>query len=140
MTTMSSRKPPSYYFAPQLLGAEGRRVSCSVCKNTWFQRLDRLSELNVEKQTLEDYPAEKIASFQTTGNRPSYGNSGGGRNQHRVGSNYTAFVGNLTFSTTKEDVSKAVRPVLCLQSFISPPPLSPRFSSFPSPFVFSPNL
>lgn len=37
----------------------GRRVSCSVCGNTWFQRPDRLLTYDKESQEMTDYPVEK---------------------------------------------------------------------------------
>eukprot|EP00188_Purpureofilum_apyrenoidigerum_P000594 Plantae.Rhodophyta-Purpureofilum_apyrenoidigerum.ctg12689.p1 GENE.Plantae.Rhodophyta-Purpureofilum_apyrenoidigerum.ctg12689~~Plantae.Rhodophyta-Purpureofilum_apyrenoidigerum.ctg12689.p1 ORF type:complete len:249 (-),score=38.72 Plantae.Rhodophyta-Purpureofilum_apyrenoidigerum.ctg12689:411-1157(-) len=93
-----SRCHAIYELRPKVLGSEGRKVQCCVCKNQWFQHRDKLNELNKEKQVLEDYPKEKMESFQR--------DSHGGSNRRERGQVFTAFIGNLGFHTTRDTLAE----------------------------------
>jgi len=84
----------------KVLGLDGSKVQCSVCKNQWYQRRDKLMELDPAVDELEDFPESERERFKRSS--PSRGGyNGGGRPS---GQFYTAFVGNLSFNTTREEV------------------------------------
>uniref|UniRef100_A0A7S3EQA3 RRM domain-containing protein n=1 Tax=Rhodosorus marinus TaxID=101924 RepID=A0A7S3EQA3_9RHOD len=89
----------------KVLGLDGSKVQCSVCKNQWYQRRDKLMELDPAVDELEDFPESERERFKRSS--PSRGGyNGGGRPS---GQFYTAFVGNLSFNTTREELYDLVK-------------------------------
>lgn len=122
-----------YEINPEVLG-RGRKVSCAVCSNVWFQKPDRLNILDKSKAKYIDYPIsqkdELIANAEKErvtrsrgGDRKDYRSSddrrGGDRNREkdprghrtpgRSRSQYSVFIGNLSYEVTEDDV-KSVLP------------------------------
>uniref|UniRef100_A0A7S3AAQ8 RRM domain-containing protein n=1 Tax=Rhodosorus marinus TaxID=101924 RepID=A0A7S3AAQ8_9RHOD len=94
-----------YELRPKVLGLDGSKVQCSVCKNQWYQRRDKLMELDPAVDELEDFPESERERFKRSS--PSRGGyNGGGRPS---GQFYTAFVGNLSFNTTREELYDLVK-------------------------------
>lgn len=103
-----------YEVDPDEIGENGRRVKCSVCDNTWFQRLDRLRIVPEDKQ-LNDYPVEqkdeliekrRASRAEHRSNRERNGtyNAGGGGRDMRRSSSHSVFVGNLPFNAEVDEL------------------------------------
>ena len=104
-----------YEIDPDDLGSSGKRVQCTVCDNTWFQRPDRLRIVPEGKEFI-DYPISekderiKKRKEQRFGNRSVRGTgtgAGAGR-QRRRGSNYAVFVGNLPYDSSEDELGQLV--------------------------------
>ncbi len=96
-----------YEIDPDDLGPSGRKVQCSVCDNTWFQRADRLRVVP-ETHQLVDYPMmEKNERIRKQREKRSDRRAGGGAPRRR-GSNYSVFVGNLPFDSSEDALSELV--------------------------------
>eukprot|EP00177_Eucheuma_denticulatum_P007549 GFKZ01013750.1.p1 GENE.GFKZ01013750.1~~GFKZ01013750.1.p1 ORF type:complete len:324 (-),score=51.91 GFKZ01013750.1:671-1642(-) len=123
----------SYEINPEELGPRGRKVACSVCGNEWFQRMDKLSVLDKEKEGMKPYPVgekEELMQEQSRirnerrGKRREFerrergdrrdSREGGrrGRNDRPRDSAHTIFIGNLPFSLEKEELEKIVGEVV----------------------------
>eukprot|EP00286_Rhodomonas_abbreviata_P011113 CAMPEP_0181328694 /NCGR_PEP_ID=MMETSP1101-20121128/22875_1 /TAXON_ID=46948 /ORGANISM="Rhodomonas abbreviata, Strain Caron Lab Isolate" /LENGTH=316 /DNA_ID=CAMNT_0023437645 /DNA_START=6 /DNA_END=953 /DNA_ORIENTATION=- len=74
-----------------VLGDEGRKVQCAVCKNEWFQATAKLDELEAGIE-FKAYPVEDY--------KPGEGGGGGGRRGNNGA--ITLFVGNLPFTLTED--------------------------------------
>eukprot|EP00189_Rhodosorus_marinus_P008169 CAMPEP_0184754944 /NCGR_PEP_ID=MMETSP0315-20130426/44891_1 /TAXON_ID=101924 /ORGANISM="Rhodosorus marinus, Strain UTEX LB 2760" /LENGTH=251 /DNA_ID=CAMNT_0027234395 /DNA_START=545 /DNA_END=1300 /DNA_ORIENTATION=- len=92
-----------YELRPKVLGLEGSKVQCSVCKNQWYQRRDKLMELDPAVEELEDFPESEREKFKRSSPHR------GGYNGRHGGQFYTAFVGNLSFSTTRDELYDLVK-------------------------------
>lgn len=123
-----------YEIEPKVLG-RGRKVSCAVCSNVWFQKPDRLGVLDNEKEKFVDYPIEKKDELIESANRSRLDRSRGGgtdgyeerggqreqrrergrdfrdrRSSGRGRSQHSVFIANLPYEVTADDVRSLLFP------------------------------
>jgi predicted Zn finger-like uncharacterized protein len=87
----------SYAVEQDTLGSgAGRRVRCSICDHEWFQSMVRLSPLPDNMQLVE-YPEEM--KDRLAAGKPA-----------EVRAAFRAYVGNIAFGTTEEDLTELFAP------------------------------
>lgn len=116
-----------YELDPVNLG-QGRKVSCAVCENQWFQKPDRLGKLQ-EGQSFKEYPLEEKDEYikknkarreeyrrnrgqlkSNDGTYPRRNNTDrrGGRGGPRQRQGFSIFIGNLPYAITDEELKDFV--------------------------------
>uniref|UniRef100_A0A7S1EUR2 RRM domain-containing protein n=1 Tax=Timspurckia oligopyrenoides TaxID=708627 RepID=A0A7S1EUR2_9RHOD len=109
LATQCSRCEAVYEIKSSILGRNGCKVRCAVCKRVWFQQSRFLKPLEIpEGKELVDYPEDMIEKARADASRNRRDGPGSDRRRPSQGGDrrgrpkFTAFVGNLSFDVSEE--------------------------------------